>query len=205
MHDLIDSIKAVGLPKHYRKQETLFNAGDKAEGFFYVQSGEIRVYRMDDQGKEIEVVRLGPESFFGEAIVFTSSFFPVFAEAVKDSKVLYFEKDSVFREIEKNPSLAESFISLLARKCVTLNKRIESLGLKTVRQRLIHYLIANCRGSKECLIELKQKKGELAKTLGTISETLSRNLKQMHDEGLIEVSGNKILVKQCRLLKDELL
>jgi CRP-like cAMP-binding protein len=51
---------------------------------------------------------------------------------------------------------------------------------------------------------LRLKKVELAKLLGTISETLSRNLKQMQDEGLIEVKGKKIYVKDCLKLRAEL-
>jgi CRP-like cAMP-binding protein len=96
-------------------------------------------------------------------------------------------------------------VDLLARKCVVLSNKIESLGLRTVRQRLIRYLLSRCSGEQTCLVELKVKKGELAKILGTISETLSRNLKHMQDEGLIEVEGNKITVKDCPALRDELI
>ena len=53
-------------------------------------------------------------------------------------------------------------------------------------------------------MELKVKKGDLAKILGTISETLSRNLKYMQDEGLLEVEGNKITIKDCPALQEEL-
>jgi CRP/FNR family transcriptional regulator len=54
-------------------------------------------------------------------------------------------------------------------------------------------------------VELKVKKGELAKILGTISETLSRNLKHMQEEGLIDVEGNKVTVLDCTALRDELI
>ena len=97
------------------------------------------------------------------------------------------------------------FVDLLARKCVVLSNKIESLGLRTVRQRLIRYLLSQCSGEQKCLVELKIKKGELAKILGTISETLSRNLKQMQEEGLIEVEGNRVAIKNCPALREELL
>jgi CRP-like cAMP-binding protein len=93
---------------------------------------------------------------------------------------------------------------LLAQKCVVLSSRVESLGLRTVRQRLIQYLLANCYGPGPCLVELKIKKGELAKLLGTISETLSRVLKQMQKEGLIAVDGRKIHIRDCQKITEEL-
>ncbi len=194
----------LGLLKRYQKDEMLFSAEDEADGFYYVQSGEIRVYKMDEQGREVEVVRLGPGGFLGEAIVFASPVFPVFAQAVKDSNVLFFDRRKISKEMEVDPSIAKFFVNLLARKCVVLSNKIESLGLRTVRQRLVQYLLSKCSGEQRCTVELKIKKSELAKVLGTISETLSRNLKQMQDEGLIQVEGNQILIKDCPALRREL-
>ena len=203
--DIPDGLKEIGQFKRFQKDEILFSAQDKADGFYYVQSGEIRVYKMDEHGKESEVVRLGPGGFLGEAIVFVSSVFPVFAQALTSSDVLFFDKGKISQEMAKTPRIAMYFVELLARKCLVLSNKIESLGLRTVRQRLIRYLLSNCSGEKKCLVELKVKKGELAKILGTISETLSRNLKQMQEEGLIEVEGNKIRIKNCRALQEELI
>lgn len=204
MERLDNSIKKLGQLKEYQKDEMLFHALDEATAMYYVLSGEIRIYKMDDQGKEVEVVRINPGDFLGEAIVFISGVFPFYAQAAKDSKVLLFEKNAINKKIEKDPSVAKFFLNLLARKCMTLNTRIEALGLQTIRQRLIQYLFSHCSGEKQCLIELKLKKVELAKMLGTISETLSRNLKQMQDQGLIEVRGKKIYVKDCSRLRAEL-
>jgi CRP/FNR family transcriptional regulator len=200
-----DGLKKLGHIQRFQKGALLFSALDEADRFYFVQSGEIRVYKMDEQGKEVEVVRLGPGDFLGEAIVFASPVYPVFAQAVKDSDVLFFAKRKIKQEITKDPHIAMYLVDLLARKCVVLSNKIESLGLRTVRQRLIRYLLSRCSGEQHCLVELKVKKGELAKILGTISETLSRNLKHMQEEGLIEVEGNKVLVKNCAALREELI
>jgi len=199
-----DIIKGVGKLKRYARGSFLFQAEDRAAGFFYIETGEIRVFKTDEQGRELEVARLGSGEFLGEAIAFVSGRFPFYAQAVKESNVRYFEIDKVFRRIESDPSVARFFIELLAQKCVVLSGRVESLGLRTVRQRLIQYLLAHCYGSGPCLIELKIKKGDLAKLLGTISETLSRNLKQMQEEGLIDVEERKIYIGDCQKLREEL-
>ncbi|MFC2164401.1 Crp/Fnr family transcriptional regulator [Acidobacteriota bacterium] len=204
MMPLEDRIKKLGTPLVLRKDEFLFNAEDEAKGFYYLLSGEVRVFRMDEQGREVEVVRIGPGDFLGEAIVFVTTKFPSYAQAVQDSQLLFFAKDKFFHKLESEPSIAKFFLTLLAKKCVVLNKRIEALELQTVRERLIRYLVTSAKGSKQCLIELPMKKGELAKLLGTISETLSRNLKQLQTEGLISVKGNTIQIHDCLGLKEEL-
>jgi CRP/FNR family transcriptional regulator len=204
MKNLEQKIRELGRSEGYAKDEFLFHADDAAEGFFYLQSGEVRVFNMDEQGKELEVVRLNPGDFFGEAIVFVKDRFPSYAQAVKDSQVIYFEKETFFRNLEKDPAIGEFFLRLLAKKCIVLNKRIEALELRTVRQRLIQYLVSSRTSQTSSDIILPMTKTELAKLLGTISETLSRNLKQLQEEGLIAVEGNTIHMKDIARLKEEL-
>lgn len=203
MKDLEQKIIELGHSKTYTKDEFLFHADDPAEGFYYLQSGEIRVFKMDEQGKEVEVVRPNPGDFFGEAIVFVQKRFPSYAQAVKDSQVVFFDKNSFFQRLEKDPTIGMFFLHLLAKKCIVLNKRIETLELRTVRQRLIQYLVSSCGSDTSCVVTLPMKKAELAKLLGTISETLSRNLKQLQEEGLITVEGHTIHIKDRSRLNSD--
>ncbi len=205
MKDLLLDIKKLGRIQTFGKDEILFNAGDSANGFYYVQSGEVRIFRMDEQGKEVEVVRLNTGDFFGEAVVFVSDKFPAFAQAVMDTETLFFSKKIIFQHIDRDPTIARYFISLLAKKCVVLNKRIETLELRTVRQRLAQFLLSQYQEQKSEVIVLNMKKVELARFIGTISETLSRSLKQMQVDNLIEVHGREIRVKDSIKLKQELL
>jgi CRP-like cAMP-binding protein len=199
--DLDKDIAGLGTRRAYRKDAFLFLADEEARGFYYILTGEVRVFRMDDAGKELEIVRLRPGDFFGEAIALLQGKFPAFARAAQDTEVLFFEKPAVFRQLEKDPSAARFWLLLLARKCQVLNRRIETLGLRTVRQRLAQYLLSFCRNDEPCRLDLSIKKVELARQLGTISETLSRNLRQLQEEGLIEVRKRQILIKSPQRLR----
>jgi CRP-like cAMP-binding protein len=199
--ELAQLLQAVGRPRRLAKGELLISAGDPSHGFYYIKSGEVRVYKMDARGREVEVARLGPGEFLGEAAVFASPEFFVFAETVVAGEALYFAKDDVFKKIDQNPVAARLFLRLLAEKCIALNRKIESLGLQTVRQRLAAYLLTHCPGEKTCAVELKMTKGELAKLLDTAQETLSRTLKHLKQEGLVEVRGSRFLIKDCHRLR----
>lgn len=204
MDTLVETLKTKGRRESFQPGEWLFQAGDPADGLYLVTGGEVRIYKMDEQGREVEVVRLGPGDFFGEAILFVSSEFPAFAQVIKPSDVLFLAKDSLFRDLEAVPGLARDLLTLLARKCVVLNRRIEVLNLQTVRQRLIQFLLSHCHGERSCTVRLDIKKVELAQLLGTISETLSRNLKQLQEAGLIEVEGRSLHIKDRLKLRAEL-
>jgi len=205
LEKLDQKIQALGQKKLYEKDSFLFFPQEKARGFFYILTGEVRVFRMDNKGKEVEIVRLLPGEFFGEAVAIGGGAYPAFSQAVKRTEVLFFDRQRVFRKLEADPSVAHFFLALLANKCLVLNERIETLGLRTVRQRLAQYLLSRCSGDERaCLVELKIKKSDLARLLGTINETLSRNLRKLREDGLIEVDGRKIKVKDCHRLRGEL-
>ena len=190
-----------GTAREYSRGDFLFHEGEKAAGFFFIRTGMVRVYKMDDAGREIEITRLEDGDYFGEAVVFAASVFPAFAEAVKDTSVLYFSRESIEKAIDNRPGIARHFLQILARKCLALNQRIEILGLQSVRQRLAHYLLTRCCGEDKCLVELPVKKAELARMLGTVGETLSRNLAQLQEDGLIEVEGKNIRILNCTALR----
>jgi len=49
---------------------------------------------------------------------------------------------------------------------------------------------------------LKFSKQDLAFQLGTVPETLSRNLKKLQNNGVVKVSGNKIRINDLKKLKE---
>jgi CRP-like cAMP-binding protein len=164
MNDLPEPVRRIGRESVYAKGAFLFQAEEKADAFFFIVSGEIRVFKMDEQGREMEITRLGGGDFVGEAFALVHGRFPFFAQAAREVRALVFGADAAGKAIASNPAAARFFVRLLARKCVQLSGRVESLGMKTVRQRLAEYLLSGCRGEGGCAIALPMKKGELAKS-----------------------------------------
>ncbi len=197
-------LESVGQRRSFPKGASLFLAGEDAGSFYFIKSGEIRVYRMDSQGREVEVARLKAGDFLGEAVALAGVAYPASAQTVRDTLTLSFKRESVSALIQRDPVVARFLVDLLARKCLVLNERVEALGLRTVRLRLIQYLLSHCSGERGCVIELRLKKSDLARLLGTIPETLSRTLKKLEREGLIEVRGARIKVRDCAGLREGL-
>ncbi len=204
MSELPAYIRRFGRESTFAKGAFLFQAEEQASAFFFILSGEIRVFKMDEQGRELEVTRLGAGDFVGEAFALVHGRYPFFAQAARDARALFFGAEAAERAIAAQPDAARFFVRLLARKCVQLSGRVESLGMKTVRRRLAEFLLSGCRGGGPCVIALPMKKGELAKALGTVGETLSRTLRQMQDDRLIEVEGRTIRVTDCPGLRREI-
>jgi CRP-like cAMP-binding protein len=193
-----------GRSRRFAKGTVLFQEGDRAGTFFRIDRGEVRVSKLGDDGRQLEVARLGSGEFIGEAVALAGGRFPFRAEAATDADTTVFRAAEVLEAIGRDRAAARFFVDLLARKCLVLSRRVESLGLETVRQRLVRYLLGHCGGGASCSVRLPVKKGELALQLGTIPETLSRNLRRLASDGRIEVRGAEIRIIDCPGLRAEL-
>lgn len=184
----------------------LFQQEAPAESCYLLESGEMALRRVSRSGAEVELARIGEGEWFGEIILFAARTFPAQAVAVRDSIVLEFRRSAILSS--SDPAVSSFFLSLLARKCLSLNHRIEELTIMDARERLARFIIGLCPGHakgcsggrKACSFPLPRKKREIAIELGMAPETLSRTLRQMEDEGYIKVSGSLLEVPSCDFL-----
>ena len=201
MKDLETFLRSLGRRRPFRKGAVLFREGEEARLFYFIESGEVRVFRSDERGRELEVVRIRSGDFLGEAVALAGARYPASAEAVRDTATAALDARAVLDAAGRDPASARFLIGLLARKCLALNERLEALGLATVRQRLARFLAARPAGESGRFFDLGVKKAELARLLGTVPETLSRTLRRFEADGLIEVRGPRVRIADAAGLR----
>jgi CRP/FNR family transcriptional regulator len=191
--------------RNYKKNELIFHEGQKAECFYLLCQGRVKVYKLSMDGKEQVLYIVHPGETFGEATIFERDTHPVDAQAMDDSKILIIDRKGFISLTRRNPELGLRMIGNLSRYLNYFIRLVEDLSLKEISLRLAEYLIEAMkeRGiskGEHIEIELDIKKSDLASRLGTISETLSRTLKKFRDRGIIEVDGRKIIILKRDLL-----
>jgi len=202
--DFPDWLLKIGQKRSAAKGETLFLEGEHATGFYALLQGEVRGYKAESSGKEIEVARFFPGDLFGEVVAFAGRDYPITTEVTSAARMLFFDCREISQAVNRGSGAANFFLSLLAGKCLDLTRRLERLALGTVRERLAAHLLKACSGGSACSITIQGSKTQLARQLGTISETLSRNLRKLQDEGIIEVKKESIRVLDCARLRAEI-
>jgi CRP/FNR family transcriptional regulator, dissimilatory nitrate respiration regulator len=187
----------------FRKGEVIFSEGEEGKGFYVVIQGRVKVYKLSPDGKEQILHIFGQGEPFGEVPVFTGQRFPAHAEAMEESRVFFFPKQSFVNLIKQNPALALNMLGILSRRLRRFAALIDDLSLKEVPGRLAAYLLflsKQKKGSKD--LELSITKAQLASLLGTIPETLSRILAKMAVQGLIETQGRSIRILNRESLQE---
>jgi CRP/FNR family transcriptional regulator len=191
----------IAISRRCEKKKTIFREGDRADGFFLVSAGSVKVFKLSEDGKEQVLHIVLPGQSFAEATVFEGGTFPAHAEALEDSELVFLPKRQFIDLLEKNPRIALRMMASLSKWLKRMTDLVESLSLRDVEARLVRYLSEEMKSrgvtpKDGTVYELNVDKNVLASRLGTVPETFSRTLKKLQEEGKIRVKG-----KQIRILK----
>jgi CRP/FNR family transcriptional regulator, dissimilatory nitrate respiration regulator len=193
--DQLESLSLITTENIYKKGENIFSENEQATGLYAVASGRVKIYKLSPDGREQILHIFGPGEVFGEVPVFAGKRFPASADAMDESRILFFQRDALIGLIQKNPSIALNMLAVLSMRLRRFASMIDDLSLKEVPGRLAKHLLYLKKQRQDISeIDLNITKGQLASLLGTIPETLSRILTKMVDQGLIETDGRRITI-----------
>lgn len=186
----------IATKRSFPKNTTLFGEGDRAEGFYVILSGGVKVFKISPEGKEHILHIFGPGEPLGEVPVFSGKDFPAFAETLKPSDLLYFPRSRFLDLACRQPQILLNMLATLSTRLRRFTQKIERLTLKEVASRLSEALLEMAEESPVAgrpeLVELRITKGQFASQLGTTPETLSRTFQKMTRLGLIRVDRKRV-------------
>lgn len=171
---------------------SLFHQGDRAERFYFLFSGQVKLHRVvcDGQEKLVEVIRAGES--FAEALLFTGTpNYPVSATALKSTLTASLHGPQYRRLLEEHPSIC---LDILATLSVRLHQRmneIDTLTLANASHRVMRFL-AQAQEQNSGVVTLDVPKRLIASKLGIQPETFSRILHRLIDAGVISVQRRRI-------------
>ncbi|HID97958.1 MAG TPA: Crp/Fnr family transcriptional regulator [Thermodesulfobacteriaceae bacterium] len=199
----IDEIARITLWEEYDRGEMIFSEGQPGKGFYVIESGKIKVFKLSVDGKEQILHILGPGEPFAEVAVFAGGRFPANAQAIETARVLFFPRKAFVELISREPMLAMNMLALLAMRLRKFTKLIENLSLREVPARLAAFLVVlSSKHEGADRLKLDLSKSQLASLLGTIPETLSRIFFRMSREGVIVINGSEILITDRERLEE---
>ncbi len=185
------------------KGEFLFREGEPAEGFYVVQSGVINVHRLTPDGREQVICLFRTNESLAEATLVTVDAYPANAVATENSQVVVVRRREFRDLIFKKPELALRMLSSMSLHLKHLVQLLQDLKGRQIEARLADWILRQSPAAAAgcpAVLELPVSKKVLAGQLGVTSETLSRTLAKLRDEGAIVVTGKRITVREAARL-----
>lgn len=186
-----------------RAGKRLFAQGDRAEHFFVVRKGAMKLFRLSPQGAE-KVMRLVHDGgSFAEGVLFADPpRYPVHAQALEDTGLLAIEREAYLALLRVSFDACRAVMAQMAQRICVHWDEIESLSLHGSAQRVARYLLTQLPAPTSKTVRLPAPKAQIAAQLGLAPETFSRALRTLRQRGQIDVQGARIRVRKPEGLRE---
>lgn len=198
-NDLRDLVEERALKKFARSQ-WVFEQGDKADAFFLILDGQIKLSRTNRDGNEAVVHIYQNGDTFAEAAMFMGGVYPVSAQALTASRLLAIDSAVLKRKIATTPEVVFLMLASMSRHLKVLVNQIENMKLLSGDARVARFLLELCSTrSGPTTVILPYEKALIANHLGMQPETFSRALSRLRDVG-VTVLGQSVTIASVERL-----
>lgn len=193
--------------KHFVKGDIVFEVGQISDRLYIVNSGRIKIFTYNKEGKEQILYILNEGDFIGELSLLKKTSFEFNAAALEDSSVCTVSKQHFDAIIKGNPDITLKILEALHDRLVKLENLVQNLNTKDIEARIASMLLSFLRESGKAavsgaVLELPLNREEMGNFIGTTRETVSRKLAVLQDDGILEFEGNKkVIIKDIEALE----
>jgi DNA-binding response OmpR family regulator len=186
--------------KRYKKKAEIYSESETPLYLFYIVSGSVKEFKSHPDGKELITNIYKENDFFGFEPLLDNSIYTESAIAMEDTELTLIPKADFLTLLHARPDISATFISLLCKKVADKEDQLLHLAYNSVRQRTAEALLRvwNFKNSKEVISVSRE---DLAKLVGTASESVIRVLSDFREEGIIDIISGKIKVKHPEKLE----
>ncbi len=200
--ELVDRIASLSVERRYATKQSLFRAGERADGLYFLLSGRVRVSRVL-RGHTTFLHVEHPGGVLAEIPVLGGHVFPTTAIAAAPSRCAHLPTAAVERLLKEEPEFGRFALRRLAVRAQSLMARIDDLTATTVTSRLARYLLDRSKGSGDREFTLGMSQDSLATELGTAREVLVRSLGVLVDVHAIRRTGRaRFAVNRASVLRE---
>ncbi|MBA4409130.1 MAG: Crp/Fnr family transcriptional regulator [Bacteroidota bacterium] len=187
--------------QHYLKDECLIRNGSYQKSLIILIKGVIKGEITCKNGNSLRIVEQKSTTALSTALLLgVDIVYPMDVIAMTDVVVLKIEKSEVLKMMQINQTFLKNYLNEVAEGASYLYQRISCFSQRSLKERFIVYLLSQAREQNSDRLILKKSQTELAQFFGVNRPSLSREIRSLHNMGLIEATG-----KEIRLLKmDEL-
>ena len=190
--------------RSFRRKELIFMEGQTPNDLYFIESGQVKTYKVNYDGKELITGIHREGDFLGFVPLLEDSVYNENAEVQEDSKITIIPKTDFITLIYSSKDVARKFIKMLSNNIEEMENRLLDIAYQSVRQRVAGALLKMSHrfadNRKDGLITIPRK--DISSMVGTATESLNRTLADFKEEGMIEISGDGLkLVDVGKLVK----
>jgi len=192
----LETLSGSSSSRSFPKNTVVIHENDPADSLFIIESGKVKVYCSDKNGKEFIMNTQGEGDYFGELALLDDSARSASVRTVEKSSFCIIFKDNFNRVLDEHPNIARKLIRNLAARVRKLTADVKSLALQDVYGRVTNVLmdLAEERGDGSSYIPEKLTQQDIADRVGASREMVARILKDLTIGDYIRFEGRHIII-----------
>ena len=192
--------------KNYEKNEVIAVEDDECNSLGIILDGNIEIHKPFPSGKVVTINHFKAGNIFGEALVFSGKHvYPATIISSDNSKIMYIDREDIVNMMTLDSRIIHNFMGVLSNRILMLNNRITNLSYDTLRKKITNILLLEYNRQKSPYLTLPYSRKKMAELLNIPRPSLSRELVNMKEEGIIDFYKNKIKILDLKKLEDSLL
>lgn len=179
--------------KSFGKHQQIIQTGDTVDFVGIVAQGSVKIVNTDYHGNEVMVATVAEGDLFAEVFACVERLrSPVCVVALEETSVVFFDYRKMITTCTSgcqfHQQLITNMLNVLAKKTLYLNKRIDVISKRTLRDKILTYLYDQSQGLEKFTIPMNRE--NLANFLCADRSALSNELSKMKRDGLIDYHKN---------------
>ncbi|MEO6914972.1 MAG: response regulator [Chitinophagaceae bacterium] len=179
------------------RKQMLYSDTKRPKYLYYIKKGKIKVYKVNEDGKEYITQLLTEGDYIGHVPLLENKAYDDNAEVLEEAEVVQIPKDIFLNAVNNDIEIASKFIKLVARNVKEQEERLLNLAYSSLRKRIAKALVSiytklHNPNQPEQIIDISR--DDIARYVGTATESLIRTLSDFKSEKLIEVKEGKIRI-----------
>ena len=180
-------------------KHTIIHAGDTPTSVYLILQGSVSILLEDDNGREIVLAYLNEGEFFGEMCLFPEQ---GSRSAIVRTRMPTLVAEVAYPQFDvfamQNPRIMYELAGQLATRLRDTSRRLSDLTFLDVAGRLARVLL-ELSGQPDAQphedgAQIKSSRQELARLIGCSREMAGRVLRRLEEDGMVQVSGRRIVV-----------
>src|SRR5258707_2010288 len=137
----VDVVRALATEKNYPKNAVVLTEGEMGDSLYMIQSGKVKVFIGDEEGREIILKILSPGAFFGEMSMIDKEPRSASVTTIQASTFLVLAHAAFQRCVQQAPRIANIVMQCLAQRVREADRKIGTLALMDVYGRVAGTLL----------------------------------------------------------------
>jgi CRP/FNR family transcriptional regulator len=188
---------AAGHERTLERGEILFHEAEPAEAMYAVLAGQLKLVRYSPKGRELLLHVVTPGQTFAEAALFGAGTYPATAEVMQSCRLWCLPREGLLGLLRSSPELGVAMLGSVSVWTRKLAAKLELHTQRRVEERLAIYILSRA-GSRELQpgdrVDLAEPRNLIAAQCGTAPEVLSRTLRRLEDDGVLEAAPHHLTI-----------